>query len=125
MNDDDLSLVDLNLTPYGEGRTFYVLWEVRPKDSRHAVWRAQVRIQPESVAPVDYNILAHDCTSEGIVAPAGLLIRGESQHLDVPPRTKVRIEIFGQIQLTPGDSRWYSICRTVISGEGKLEPCAS
>ena len=123
---DELDLVKLHLDPYGEGTTFVVNWEVSPKDPCHAVWTAQVIVHASGVAPVRYNILAHDSnTSGGLNAPPGLLVRGESSHVDIPPGTKVRIEIFGQVQVASGANKWYSICRTVISGEQDQKPCAS
>ncbi len=49
---DELGLVNLRLNPYGEGPNFFVNWEVSPKDTHHAVWRAQINVQASGVAPV-------------------------------------------------------------------------
>jgi hypothetical protein len=121
---DDTNLVDIVLRPYGEGHTYYVNWEVRPKDPAHAILRVQVVVEPKGIVPIDYNIIAQLVNTGGDVKAApGVLLRGESTHRNIPPNTSVRITIFGEVQTSDGANEWYSYCRDVLSGSDVLKPC--
>jgi hypothetical protein len=121
---DDTNLVDIVLRPYGEGHTYYVNWEVRPKDPTHAILRAQVVVEPKGIVPMDYNIIAQLVNTGGEVRAApGVMLRGESTHRNIPPNTSVKITIFGEVQTCEGTNGWYSYCRNVVSGSDEMTPC--
>ncbi|VTR93380.1 unnamed protein product [Gemmata massiliana] len=121
---DDTELADVVLRPYGEGSTFYVNWEVRPKDPGHAILRTQVVVEPKGIVPIDYNIIAQCVSTDGGVrVPPGVMLRGESTHRNIPPNTSVKITVFGEVQFSDGANGWYSYCRVVVSGSDVLTPC--
>jgi hypothetical protein len=125
-NDNENSgLVNVILTPYGEATKYYIAWEVQPKDSAHAILRVELFVEPERGNMMDFRVIAqHVSTASGVPkVPAGVMLRGESGHIDIPPGTKVKIQIWGDIQISDQDVESYSYCRTVISGEDILRPC--
>jgi hypothetical protein len=123
--DDQTELVDVILTPYGEGVSYYVAWEVKPKNSAHGIVRLEVLVEPKDRDMVNYRIIAqHVDTSGGVPkVPSGVMLRGESGHRNIPPGTEVKISIWGDIQISDQEQKEYSYCRTVISGEDELKPC--
>src|ERR1041384_3782211 len=55
-------LVDVNISPFGEGATYFVDWEARPKSAANSVWLAEMIIAPElsDVARTDYIVQARE-----------------------------------------------------------------
>lgn len=122
---DNTELVDVILTPYGEYHTYYVAWEVKPRDSAHGILRLEVFIEPKGHDMVNYTIIAQDVSTSGGIplVPPGVMLRGESGHRNIPRGTEVQIHVWGDVQISPTEQKEYSFCRTVISGIDDLKPC--
>jgi hypothetical protein len=118
-------LVEVILTPYGEATTYYVAWEVKPKDPTHGIVRLEVFVEPKNRDAFNYRIIAQHVSTSGDVpkVPPGVMLRGESGHRNIPPGTEVTINIWGDIQISDTEQKEYSYCRTVISGVDILNPC--
>lgn len=118
-------LVDVILRPYGETFTYYVGWEVKPKNPKHGILRVEVFIQPEGLDMINFRVIAQDVATSGDIpkVPAGVMLRGESGHRNIPPGTKLQIDIWGDIQVSDDAIEEYSYCATVVSGDDRLHPC--
>jgi hypothetical protein len=107
-------LVDVNVSPFGEGRTFFVDWDARPRNPAHSVWLVEVIITPAlpGVGRTDYIVQARQ--SDGPI-PANLALNGASAHEDIPPGTTVRISLVGNIKVGNDPNRFFCFDTTIVS----------
>src|SRR5436190_2128871 len=71
--DDQTELVDVFLTPYGEGTSYYIAWEVKPKNPCHEILRLEVFVEPKDRDMLNYNVIAQHVNTSGEIpkVPSG------------------------------------------------------
>ena len=54
------NLVEVNISPFGEGSAYFVDWEARPKSSANSVWLVEMILVPElpDIGKTDYIVQA-------------------------------------------------------------------
>lgn len=110
-------LVAVNISAFGEGRTFFVDWEAKPRDSANSVWLAEVIITPDRPGASRTDTIVQAREPEGPI-PVNLALSGSSAHQDIPPGTSVRIALVGNIKVGNDPHRFFCFEETVISGQG-------
>ncbi len=108
-------LVEANISAYGEGATFFVQWEVRPRDRANSVWLGEAVITPASAPRTDYIVQARQ--PDGVIPP-NLALTGLSAHEDIPPGTPVRIFLIGNVKVGNDPFRYFCFEKNLVSGSG-------
>lgn len=109
------NLVEVNISPFGEGSTYFVDWEARPKSSANSVWLVEMIVAPDlpDVGRTDYVVQARET---GGRIPANLALDGSSAHVDIPPGTTLHISMIGYIQVGGDPFRTFCFQKTVVTG---------
>jgi hypothetical protein len=107
-------LVNVDISGFGEGATYFVEWGATPKSSANSVWLAEMTITPElpEVGRTDYIVQARQ--SNGPI-PANLALTGASGHQDIPPGTTIHIYLIGNIQVGRDPHKFFCFERTLVS----------
>jgi hypothetical protein len=107
-------LVEVDIDPFGEGATYFVDWEARPRSFANSVWLVEVIITPDlpDVGRTDYIVQARE---SGGRIPANLALNGSSAHTDIPPGTRLRIFLIGNIQVDGDPFRYFCFEKTVVT----------